>query len=196
MKHFYAYPKIEYSNNEATNILVRGRIRDEVLSNTSLYYKYTIEDQTRAEIISHKYYGSPNYVWAIYYANNILHPIYDWPMTYKQFTAYIIRKYGTIEKAQQKFHSDGSVNHDSVHHYVLEDTYFNETTNSWSKTGRTYVIDKDQYIQMSLTKNASFVYPVSYYEYEYALNENKKNIVVLDKKHLNKIISEFENLFD
>lgn len=196
MKHFYAYPKIEYSNNLATNILVRGKIRDAVLENSALYYKYNVDENLTAELISSKYYGTPNYVWAIYYANNIFHPVHDWPKPNRVFNAFLKNKYGNIDAIQQVYNPDGSLNHDAIHHYEIEDAYFDSTKNYWVKTGKKFVIDKQQFLETALTKSASLVSAVSFYDYEYNLNESKKNIIVIDKKFLYQIVSEFDNLFD
>jgi len=188
MRHFEYYPKIQYSDNLAVNIMVRGKIRDAVLKNSALYYKYTISDDMTAEIISHKYYDDPNKVWAIYYANNILDPVRDWPMTETQFQKFIIEKYGSIKKSATKFNADGSICWDSIHHFKLKD----------SDTKLEYVIDKQTFIQPYDTPSGTIpdqAYPVTFYEHELFLNNEKRNIIILDKKHLNQIVSEIRNLF-
>lgn len=220
MKHFYAYPKIEYSDNQATNIMVRGRVRDAVLNNSLLYYKYRIDEFMKPEILSHKYYGSPNYVWAIFYANNIVNPIMDWPMNQREFDRYILQKYGSLDKAQLKYASDGKLNYDSIHHYVLNDHYIideltftqlnailtkyktfyqaNEQVlkNNLSelKIGN-FIIDRETFLSLGAL-NPETVSSVTYYEHEYEMNEKKRDIVVIDKEYLFQIVSEFENLFD
>lgn len=220
MKHFYAYPKIEYSDNLATNIMVRGKVRDAVLQNTSLYYKYTITDSMNAEIISHKYYGSPEYVWAIYYANNIMNPRTDWPMTSREFDKYIVRKYGNIESAHSKYMDDGRINHDAIHHYTLNENFiidkttFNQVNAILSKY-KTYYLANEEMLKKNLTQitsdgfvidrqtfltlgalNPESVQAITFYEYEQNLNEKKRDIVIIDKVFLYDIVSEFETLFD
>lgn len=220
MKHFYAYPRIEYSENLATNIMMRGKVRDAVLQNTALYYKYTIDDMMKPETLSHKYYGSSNYVWAIFYANNILHPVHDWPMTQREFDKYIIQKYGSLKKANGKYNADGSLNHDSIHHYVLNQTHiidrttftnlnqifsgfksFNLAYDELMKGNKTeltigkFVIDKETFFALG-TLNPESVSAVTYYEHEERENEKKRDVVIIDKTYLYQILSEFETLFD
>lgn len=221
MKHFYAYPKIEYSDNLATNIMVRGKVRDAVLKNSALYYKYKIDDSVRAEIISNKYYGSPNYVWAIYYANNITHPIFDWPMSQREFDKFIVQKYGSIERAHSKYSETGKINHESIHHYVLNEyhiidkdtfvaanailtkystyyTAYQQSINQLETKGYAvfgdYIIDKQTFLNLGAL-NPDSLRAVTFYEHEYSLNEKKRDIVVIDKSFLYEIVSEFENLF-
>jgi hypothetical protein len=54
---------------------------------------YTITEEDRAEDVSYLYYGTVDYVWAIYLANNIIDPYFEWPMTQRNFDRYIESKY-------------------------------------------------------------------------------------------------------
>jgi hypothetical protein len=220
MKHFYVYPKIEYSNELATNVMIRGRMRDAVLQNSALYYKYRIDDFMKPEILSYKYYGSPNYVWAIFYANNIINPLTDWPMEQREFDRYMLQKYGSMDKAQLKYASDGKINYDSIHHYLLNDSHiidertftqlnailskyktFHQANEEVLKKELTelrigsFVIDRQSFLSLGVL-NPETVSAVTYYEHEYRLNESKRDIVVIDKEYVFQILSEFENLFD
>lgn len=185
MIHFEYYPKVEYSQNTAVNIMVRGKVRDAVLKDISLYYKYKVPGHMSAENIAEKYYGDSNLVWAIYYANNIFDPIREWPMSEKQFNSYMIGKYGSVQRASTKFNSDGTFNWNAVHHFVQKDL----------DTNIEYVIDKETYIK-NHTENPNTTYAITFYEYEKSINDSKRNIIVLDQIHLKKIVSEIRNLFE
>lgn len=93
MKHFHVYPKVEYSNHTATNILVRSRVRDIILKNTASYYDYTVRDHDRPDAFAKAYYGSPDYTWVLFYANNIFDAFYDWPLPQYMFDSYVSSKY-------------------------------------------------------------------------------------------------------
>jgi hypothetical protein len=179
MRHFVYYPKIEYGNNLAVNIMVRGKIRDAVLKNTGLYYKYTMEDGERFDMIAHKYYGNSDYVWAIFYANGIVDPVADTPKAHNDFISYIKSKYGNIQTPNQ-----------TIHHYEYTDSLSNKT----------FIIDQTTYYQYlgefePETNSLKSVRVVTQFEYEQELNENKRNIVVLDKQYIGSITNELENLF-
>ena len=179
MRHFVYYPKIEYGNNLAVNIMVRGKIRDAILKNTGLYYKYTIEDGERFDIISQKYYGNSDYVWALFYANAIIDPIADTPKKHNDFISYIKVKYGSVQTASQ-----------TTHHYEYVDSLRNKT----------FIIDEATYYQYlgelePETNSFKSVRKVSQFEYEEELNESKRNIIVLDKQYIGSITNELENLF-
>ena len=93
MKYFSNFPKIDYSDNVATNILVRAKIRDLILQNNVIYYEYDLDDWERPDILALKYYGSVDHTWILFYANEILDPIYDWLLSYEDFNNYLLSKY-------------------------------------------------------------------------------------------------------
>jgi hypothetical protein len=147
--------------------MVRAKIRDLVINEDALYYEYTIPDGMRPDILSNKYYGQPDYVWAIFYANNIYNPLTEWPYFQKEFEDYIIRKYGSMRRALI-----------TTHHYLLEDKY---------------IIDQKTFESGQYTP--SEIREVSVFDYEHSLNQEKRNIKVLDAVYLRQIVSELTNIF-
>ena len=175
MKHFAYYPKIEYATESSVNILVRGKIRDAILQKAGLYYKYYIDDRDTAEMIAEKYYGSSEYVWAIYYANSIFHPTFEWPMRELVFIKFLESKYGSVANA---------IN--TTHHYEMTET----------ETNTTYIIDETTYrSQETAAGFPDYVRAVSSYNYELAENNKRRNIVILDKAHLLAVTNELKVLF-
>lgn len=176
MRHFEYFPKIEYGDNLAVNITVRAKIRNAILQKTALYYKYKISEGDRPDILAKKYYGNYLYTWVIFYANDMFHPVLDWPMESSDFTNYLKSKYGGIDTIQNiKL---------KPHHYEFTDP----------STKRTYIIDEETHQQYS-SEYPDFLRAVSFYDYEVEQNEKKRNIVVLDKQYLYQITNELELLF-
>jgi hypothetical protein len=179
MKHFEYYPKIEYSNNLAVNITVRGKIRDAIKQNTALYYKYSIKDGERPDIISSKYYGNSNYTWAIFYANDIFNPLTEWYIDHANFMKYLTKKYDSVEYSTQ-----------TIHHYEYADSY----------SDNVYVIDEQTYNSYlgkyeTDSQKLRNVRTVSIFDYENEINDQRKNIYVLDKGYIFQITNELSNLF-
>lgn len=180
MKHFAYYPKIEYSGVQATNIMVRGKIRDAILEKAALYYDYVISDGERPDVIASKYYGNSTYTWAIFYANNIFDPQLDWPMDSDTLNTYIIKKYGSVSNARN---TDAN-----FQHYMLDGKY---------------VIDKTRYLdnnfpdrgEDNMGQNVLRKTKMSHLDYEIKLNDEKRQIKILDKVYLLQITNELKNLF-
>ena len=171
MEHFKHTPTVEYTGNVVLkNIFLRARIRDAVLKQGAVFYEYTIQDSDRPDIIASKYYGNSAYTWILFYANDIFDPIHDWPKTTEQFYAYIKQKYGSIERAKSEL--------EEHHHYLLDDEF---------------VIDRATYF--SGEYDASRLRAVSHYDYEFELNEAKRNIKIMDATYMLQINNEFKNIF-
>lgn len=100
MKHFQYFPTIEYSGSIATNLMVRGRVRELINKNSTAFYNYIVSNGERPDHISYAYYGSTAYTWSILYANEIFDVLYDWPLSDREFESFIISKYGSIENTQ------------------------------------------------------------------------------------------------
>jgi len=94
MRYFDIFPIVEYSDNQATNIMVRGKIRDFIEKSSYVFYDYTVSDGERPDIISEELYGSADYTWTIFYINNIFDPIHEWVLFTDQFNSYLEEKYG------------------------------------------------------------------------------------------------------
>jgi hypothetical protein len=167
MDHFKYYPKIEYCDELAVNIMVRNVIRERVNNNQVLYYEYTVRDGEKPETISSDYYGTSNNVWLILYANNILDARFDWALGIQDFHEFVKDKYGTVEKAQI-----------DVHHYLLDNTY---------------IIDQTTYEDINIEAHRKKI--VTNYEYEFQVNEAKRNIKVIDTVHAQDLITELQRMF-
>lgn len=93
MKYFEKFPIIEYEGRRVRDISRRTNFVKAVSNNPYLYYPYTVGEGERAEDIAQFYYGSVDYVWLVYMANNIIDPYHEWPMDPQTFNDYIVEKY-------------------------------------------------------------------------------------------------------
>lgn len=93
MKYFENFPTIEYQGRRVKDITRRSNFVKSIANNPYLYYPYTVKEGERPEDIAEFYYGSVDYVWLVYLANNILDPYYEWPMDEKTFNNYLVSKY-------------------------------------------------------------------------------------------------------
>ena len=93
MKYFENFPVIEYEGRRIRDISRRSNFVRAVSNNPYLYYPYTVSEGERAEDIANFYYGSVDYVWLVYMANNIIDPYHEWPMDPQTFNDYLVEKY-------------------------------------------------------------------------------------------------------
>jgi len=145
-----SFPRIDYSISEdknvtenVTNIFKRYAMLRDVLSNSGSYVLYEIEDNDTPEILAEKVYKDAGAGWMILYANKIMDPQFDWPLSDINFKKYIIEKYGSVAAAQTSYH----------HYEKIVETRVGDQTYT-----RTYLVNKER-----LTENALDV-PYTYYE--------------------------------
>jgi hypothetical protein len=156
-----------------------------------LYYKYDIQEGDTPEIIAHKYYGDTYRYWIVLYANQLLDPQWDWPMSSSVFNNYITEKYPSVNP------------YATLHHYEKVVT----TTDSDSNltTVETVVIDEDTYNTLiesnnnyNLSENTVNVVItkriVNLYDYEFELNESKRSINILNSSYVEQFETEFKKL--
>lgn len=144
-----SFPKVDYSISEdgnitesVTNIFKRYAILRNILSNAGSYVLYEVEDNETPEALAEKVYNDAGAGWIILYANQIIDPQFDWPLSDVSFKKYIIEKYGSISNATTTYH-----------HYekIVETTVGDQTYT------RTYLVNKER-----LTENALDV-PYTYF---------------------------------
>lgn len=140
MKYFTYLPKVDYSDNEMTNIMVRGRIIHLVNEHSTMFYNYTIQDSDRPDIVSEYFYGSADYTWVLFYSNDITNPIHDWPLFYDEFRSYLADKYG-----------DGKIlvhNSTSIGFDITEQCLYTKNQNEIASLSK---VKKGQYIEIDST---------------------------------------------
>jgi hypothetical protein len=206
MLYFDTFPLViasDYKNNAIllTNLMARVQIIPSLLRNPLLFYSYDLKESDRPDIIANKYYDDSNKYWMVLYANEIIDPLYDWPLTSQQFDAYLKNKYSQAAGGDA---------------YVL--TYTTSTVQEYRKTITTYdstslqttiktvVVDLTTYNSIttgsvtqtfssgaSVTRTTSKT-PVSIYDYEIELNEAKQNIKLINSSYSNQLENDLKTL--
>lgn len=199
-EYFKLFPTIDYNGLSAKNITLRVKINEVFGSSGFLYY--TIRDGERPDTIAHDYYGSSDLSWLVLLANNILDPYHEWPLQDRDINALIVKKYGSIANALA-----------NPHHYVQNAEKLYRKKTDWyvvideasygvaNKSDYELITDVADTIEISVNNydtradKANFSV-VTDYDYEYELNGTKKFIRLLDKQHLNYVISNIKTLLN
>jgi len=183
---FTPFEKVGYDMNksgmtfQATNIMKRFQIKEVVRQIGYIYHDYDIKEGDRPDIVSYKAYGKVDLEWLIMLTNSIIDPYFQWPLTYNQLQAYMIKKYGSIPIASQ-----------TVHHYerIIQDA---ETLSDGTVIPqKTVIIDADAYALLDGPERI-LVYK---YDHEIALNEKRARIKILDPSYVPQIVKEIESIF-
>lgn len=206
MLYFDTFPLVvasDYKNNAIllTNLMARVEIIPSLLRNPLLFYSYDLKESDRPDILAHKYYDDSNKYWMILYANEIMDPLYDWPLTSQQFDAYLKNKYSaaaggdafvltyttsTVQEYRKTITTYDSTSLETTTKTVVVDltTYNSITTGSTTQT-----FSSGASVTRTISKTA-----VSVYDYEIELNEAKQNIKLINSSYSNQLENDLKTL--
>ena len=197
MASYFRYlPKFDYVSRlpdakisdyiQVKNLFKRGKLRDDIFQNLAYFDAYKILGDERPDNVAYKLYEDPTLDWVILLSNNIINVQTEWPLTQEAFDNYLMDKYG-----------DYDVLYNGVHHY--------ETTEVLNSSGVRIVP-----AGLTVPNNFSMKYydefnggvidtgnisiPVTNYDYEKKIEDDKRNIFVLKATYLNIVKNDMENI--
>ena len=157
------------TNTLLTDLFTRIKIRDKAFDVATLYDKYDVVSGERPEDIAYKHFGNTQYHWVILLTNNITDRFYGWPLSNQEFESFIKDKYDNPE---------------AVHHYE-------KVQSSGRKTGQGPA-DYSHLIECQSTDIGAQA--VTNRDYEDRIQDEKRQIKLLNPAYLQIFIEEFEKL--
>ena len=164
----------------AKNIFRRIKIREELDDVILGFTQYTIKNNQRPDEVAGEVYGDMGMDWVVLICNNIINLYEEWPMSEDELERYI----------DSEYEEDA----DSVHHWVTQEIK-DLKGRVLVKEGR--IVPEDYtYTRPDGTVIAKedTVRPISVYDYELGINDQKRNIYLLRKQYLSGFVEEFSNL--
>jgi hypothetical protein len=200
MQYFDTLPKIIKTDAKGnsyllTNILARANLLQNFLTSPAIYYEYDIQDGDTPEIIAHKYYGDVYRYWVVLFANQIIDPQWEWPMSGVVFESYIDNKYTlaspsvnpltTVHHYEKQIDTlDISTNITTTNKIAISQTTYNSLT-----TGTTNYSLATGTVKVTISKNL-----INIYNYELQLNEDKRSIKILKNNYVGQLEKQFKSL--
>lgn len=187
----FPYSEIEY--DLVKNFFKRSKLSENSYNFTNFFTEYVITDEDRPDYLSYKTYGTSDNDWIILLSNNVINPIFNWPV--KDYLLYDL-----VNKAYDGAAGNQSVEpSDRVHHYETL-----QKKNSLGQTvlkeklivdasfyNGTYKYNDDGYILQVAGNQVSF--PVTNYEYELRLNTERRKIYLLRPEFIQDFKQQFKN---
>jgi len=192
-QYFRNLPNIEYVSGankrgqiqylDIKDYFVMSSVREDIFAEDTLYVDYTVQNGTTPDQISFEEYGDEQYYWTILQINGITEYYNDWPMSQVELDEYILRKYGSDTGAAQTKQWETRE--------VLD-----ENGNLVLPAGM--VVSEDFVFEYPATPGSNSIltstpYPVSYRQWEYALNESKGEIQILNQTYVAEYARETKN---
>jgi hypothetical protein len=169
-RYFSFFPSVTYQNKSVVDITRRTKIFSQLYNSPTSFLSYTIKDGERPEEIALYYYNDMGKVWLVFLANDIIDPVSQWPLSTIDFDKMIIAKYGSFENATSNIKYYENV--DGLR--ITKDTY-------------------DLNSSLNLITSGDWT-SITTWEYEYELNEKKRDIFLFNNIYANQAESELKEI--
>lgn len=194
-KYFRNVPNFEYVDRtkngqnisdytEVKNIFKRAKLREDIFQDLTFFTKYQVVGDARPDNVAYEVYGDANLDWLVMLCNNIMNLETEWPLSQESFDNYLINKYGSYEQINATRHYETVEIQDSNKITIVPAGL--EVPSDYSITFY------DSGLGQMITKSS--VYPVSNFEYESKLQEQKRNIYLLKTNYIGIVIDDIEEI--
>ena len=207
--YFKRIPNIDYVSRlpnakigdymKVKNLFKRGHLRDDIFQDLAVFTKYKISGDDRPDNVAYDFYDDSNLDWLVLVCNNVINIQSEWPMSQQSFDNYLISKYTKSDDSDTDTY-DRIYN--GVHHYETKqiknsndvEILAEGLTVSPEYTLSYYDWLVDGYVTLSKADdeeyNTSLVTPITNYEYESKIEDDKRNIFVLKPLYISLVIDD------
>ena len=168
------------------NIFKRSKLRTDIDQAITAFNYYYVEQGMRPDMVAKDLYDDPELDWVILTTNNIINVRDQWPLEHNDLYSYMLEKYGSDEK--------------------IAEAEIYETRKILDEYDRVVMpaglqVDKNfsfQYLNFSgqviKVLSSQVVAPVTNYQYEVRLNDEKRKIRVLKPQFVPLFLTDHKNI--
>ena len=168
------------------NLFKKGKLREDIFQNLAFFEKYKVIGDDRPDNVAFEVYDDASLDWIVLLSNNILNIQSEWPLPQTDFDRFVLDKYGDYDTL-----------YNGIHHYETEEVKNSQgvtivptglqVDSSYSLSYYDFFID-----QQITTGNISI--PVTNYDYEEKIDDNKRNIFLLKPRYLNIVFDDMDDI--
>jgi hypothetical protein len=211
--YFKRIPNIDYVSRlpnakigdymKVKNLFKRGHLRDDIFQDLAVFTKYKVSGDDRPDNVAYDFYDDSNLDWLVLVSNNIINIQSEWPMSQQSFDNYLISKYTQADDSETDTY-DRIYN--GVHHYeTIQIKNSNDVemlaeglTASPEYTLSYYDWLVDGYVTLSKADNeeynTSLLTPITNYEYEAKIEDDKRNIFLLKPIYVSLVLDDLTEM--
>ena len=167
------------------NFFKKGFLREDIFQNLAFFTKYSISGNDRPDNVAFEIYQDSTLDWLVLMANNIVNIQNEWPLSNVDFDELMLDKYGSYDTL-----------FNGIHHYEtieVKDARDVKIVNAGLKVESDYSVTfyDERAGQM---KTVTPTIPVTNYQYEQKVNEDKRNIYLLQPRYLQVVRDDLEDI--
>ena len=199
MSNYFSYiPDLDYVSRlpdskigdyiRVKNLFRKGKLREDIFQNLSFFEKYKIIGNDRPDNVAFEVYGDSKLDWVVLLSNNILNIQTEWPLPQTDFDRFVLDKYG-----------DYNTLYNGVHHYETEELENSQGVVIVPKglqVDSSYSISFYDYLTGEQVTTGNLATPITNYEYEEKVENDKRNIFLLKSTYLGVIINDMPEIME
>tara|TARA_Y100001970_G_scaffold191879_1_gene233228 strand:+ start:6857 stop:7522 length:666 start_codon:yes stop_codon:yes gene_type:complete len=169
------------------NFFKRGFIREDIFENLAFFTKYQIKGDDRPDNVAWEIYQESGLDWLVLTCNNIINVQSEWPMSQENFERFLLDKYETHEALNNTHHYETIEVKDTLGSIILKE-------GNWvdSNFSLTYY---DNILEKQITADPTNK-PITNYDYEIKIEDEKRNIFLLKPQYLNIIYDDMDEIME
>ena len=167
------------------NLFKKGELREDIFQNLSFFTKYKIKGNDRPDNVAFEVYNNSSLDWLVLLCNNIINIQSEWPLPQQDFDRYLLEKYGNYDTLYNGIHHYETVEIKNSQGVVMVPAGM-QVTSSYSISYYDFFTEK----QITSTP----IIPVTNYDYEEKIENDKRNIFLLKDTYLNVVLDDIEDI--
>ena len=168
------------------NFFRRVTLREDIYQNLTFFTKYPIEGNDRPDNVAQKVYENPDLDWLILLANNITHIPTEWPMAQNDFDRFLLEKYDNYNTIYNGVHHHETIEVKDSNNVTIVPAGL-EVNSDFTQTYYDYFIGE-------MKTESNITRPVTNYEYEEKLENDKRQIFILKQEYLTVVLDDVDDI--
>ena len=168
------------------NFFRRVTLREDIYQNLTFFTKYPIEGNDRPDNVAQKVYENPDLDWLILLANNITHIPTEWPMAQNDFDRFLLEKYDNYNTIYNGVHHHETIEVKDSNNVTIVPAGL-EVSSDFTQTYYDYFIGE-------MKTESNITRPVTNYEYEEKLENDKRQIFILKQEYLTVVLDDADEI--
>ena len=194
--YFRLVPELEYVSRlpgakigdyiKVKNLFKKGEIRKDIFQNLAFFEKYKIIGDDRPDNVAFEVYEDSKLDWIVLLSNNVLNIQSEWPLPQTDFDRFVLDKYG-----------DYNTLYNGVHHYEtieIKNTQGVTIVPAGLQVDSSYSVSYYDFFTDLQVTTGNLATPITNYEYEEKVENDKRNIFILKSRYLNIVFDDMEEI--
>jgi hypothetical protein len=168
------------------NLFKKGKLREDIFQNVAFFEKYKIVGDDRPDNVAFEIYDDSSLDWLVLLSNNILNIQSEWPLPQTDFDRFVLDKYG-----------DYNTLYNGVHHYEtieIKNTQGVTIVPAGLQVDSSYSVSYYDFFTDLQVTTGNLATPITNYEYEEKVENDKRNIYILKSRYLNIVFDDMEEI--